>query len=470
MRNLGIALFKKMAKQAVTNVFVRHHLISLLSVWMKRELLNLNKDNRPKQVQKEKLALGMALLESIKIAFKKGHLSTKIASGLILNLLGNVVYWGAKKRKEFICQYGRRPPLFLVISPAKACNLKCPGCYAASGSHPEKLPFEIFDRIISEAKNFFDMRFFVISGGEPLLWQDQNKTILDIAEKHDDCFFLMYTNGLLITKKVVQKIAQLGNLTPAVSIEGFEKETDARRGEGVFKKILYVMEHLKNGGIPFGISVTATKTNAKLITSDEFFDYYFEKLGVIYCWIFQYMPIGRGFTLDLMITPKQQIEMNHKIWKQVQTKKRFIVDFWNSGTASDGCICAAREGGYFYIDWNGDVMPCVFIPYSTHNIIKVYQQGGDLKTVSLESPFFKELNDWQNKHGYDPNSMSPDRIYKLQKYFPCPIRHHYMDFRKIAETYSAKPIDLEAEKAWADGKYTQGLDTYGNKIKNLVGY
>ncbi len=66
------------------------------------------------------------------------------------------------------------------------------------------------------------------------------------------------------------------------------------------------MEQLKNAGVPFGISVTATRQNAETVLSDEFLDYYFENMGAIYGWIFQYMPIGRSYTIDMMVSPEQR--------------------------------------------------------------------------------------------------------------------------------------------------------------------
>jgi hypothetical protein len=35
-------------------------------------------------------------------------------------------------QQSFKALHGRRPPGFMVISPTKACNLKCKGCYASS--------------------------------------------------------------------------------------------------------------------------------------------------------------------------------------------------------------------------------------------------------------------------------------------------------------------------------------------------
>jgi len=57
----------------------------------------------------------------------------------------------------------------------------------------EKLSWDVFDRIITEAKTLWGVRFFVISGGEPMAYRSEGKDLLDMAEKHNDCLFMMYT-------------------------------------------------------------------------------------------------------------------------------------------------------------------------------------------------------------------------------------------------------------------------------------
>lgn len=156
---------------------------------------------------------------------------------------------------------------------------------------------------------------------------------------------MVYTNGTLITKSVANELAKLGNVTPAISVEGFEEQTDKRRGKGVHKRILQAMENLREAGVLFGISVTGTRENAEIVTSDEFNDYYFDKQGATYGWIFQYMPIGREHLLKPVVTPQQRLEMYNRTWRLVRERKIFVADFWNSGTASNGCIAAARPGG-----------------------------------------------------------------------------------------------------------------------------
>lgn len=454
----------KLGELTAMNDSMRKFVLKNMEGKLYRDLIRKNPDDRPFKVQQDKYFMGRALLASIDRAFKKGYISKKATRGLISVFLGNVFFGGFYKRREFIERNGFKPPMFITISPGKACNLKCKGCYASSGeAFKNKLPYDVFNRIIEDAKASWGANFFVISGGEPLIYKDKGKTLLDIAEKHSDCFFLMYTNSTLIDKKMAKRLAELGNITPAISVEGFKKETDERRGKGVFDKIMNAMSNLRKEGVPFGLSLTATRHNSEMLVSDEFLDFYFEKQGAIYVWVFHYMPIGKGYTLDLLPTPEQRVALLHKEWEIVKERRLFLADFWNSGTSSDGCISAARAGGYFYIDWDGDVMPCVFAPYSVHNIIEVYANGGNLDVV-INSPLFKGIRKWQADYAFE---QPRDKVKNLLR--QCPCRDHYGEFYKVIKETNARPIDEPAERAIRDAEYRKGLIEYGERIGELTG-
>ena len=50
-----------------------------------------------------------------------------------------------------------------------------------------------------------------------------------------------------------------------------------------------------------------------------------------------------------------------------------------------------------YIDWNGHVIPCVFVPYSPVNINDVYAQGKTL-TDAWREGFFEHIRVWQSEY------------------------------------------------------------------------
>ena len=444
----------------ISSAIIRKNIIKFADKKIRASVLS-NK-RYPRRVQEDKYYMARSVISNINNAFEKSGNAPNVRKALI-NLLALEIFLKRKRKsraEKYKEQYGFYPPLFLTIGPSKFCNLKCKGCYANSSSaNSEKLSWDVLNRILKEKTELWGSYFTVITGGEPLLYQDKGKTIINLAKEHPDNYFLMYTNGTLINKKMAKKIAEVGNITPAISVEGFEKETDARRGKGVHKKILQAMENLREAGVIFGVSITATNNNADWILNDKTFDYYFDELGAIYAWVFQLMPIGRVDSLDLMVSPKQRIKMFRQTQRLVKNRRLFIADFWNSGCVSDGCISAGKsKGGYLYIDWNGNVTPCVFNPYSPVNIHDIYKKGGALNNV-LKEPFFESIRQWQKDYALDrkPNEMG-------NWLTPCPIKDHYEMMKKLLDKHRPKPIDKAAQSALEDSEYQKGLEKYGREV------
>lgn len=431
----------------------------ILEKAIKRRLVKDKKFSR--QVQIDKFYMTMAIVTSLNRLMDRAKDKPKYRK-IITESIGPKLIKISRKNKEtvdrFEKKHGFTPPGFLTVSPTRFCNLKCTGCYAnSSAANAEKLDFDVVDRIITEKTKSWASWFTVISGGEPFLYEDKGKTILDIFKKHPDNFFLVYTNGTLITKEVAEKLAELGNVTPAISVEGFEKETDERRGKGVHKRILQAFENLKEAGVPFGVSITATNKNSEIATSDKLMDYYFDK-GAFYAWVFQIMPIGRG-AMELLITPEQRLKMFRDTQHLMRDKKYFVADFWNCGMISNGCLAAGK--GYLYVEWNGNVTPCVFNPYAVANINEIYKKGGDLDDV-LSSKFFKRIRRWQGDYALDQDP------YEMGNWIlPCPIRDHYKEYREFLDECKPFPIDDEAAIAFTDEKYKKDLIKYDEELKEL---
>jgi len=408
-----------------------------------------------------------AMLHCVIRNMDKGHVSREIIKKIIDVFVGNNLIRDDQSYEQavgkFQAKYGERPPTFIVFSPTQKCNLNCTGCYASSTAKTAvTIPYQLVDRVISEVHDDFGGRFITISGGEPFMYRSEGKTLLDIFREYNDMFFLVYTNGTLINEEAAQRLAKSANATPAISVEGFERETDERRGAGTYKKILDAFERLREAGVPFGISVTATSKNADILLTDEFYDFYFQEQGACYMWQFQIMPIGRGKDeLDLMVNPEKRVQLYRK-WERLLSEKRYcLADFWNSGVLSRGCIAYGRSGGYFYIDWHGNVTPCAFIPYYVDNIYDLYNNGKTLSDA-LFSDFMINGRKWQREYGLD-NWKKPKNWL-----MPCSIRDHYEIFRKSVLPKDAKPEDEKAKEALESEEYFEVLKNYDEELQGLT--
>jgi len=397
----------------------------------------------------------------------KGYISRDVVKKIIDVFVQNNLIEKDEQREQVIEtfkeKYGEYPPAFIVFSPTQKCNLKCIGCYAASAADVSAtVPFSVADRIVREVHDLMGSRFITISGGEPLMYKSEDKTLFDIFEKYNDMFFLMYTNGTLVNDEVARRLAATANVTPAISVEGFEEETDQRRGSGTFDRILRAFERLRQVGVPFGISVTATSSNVQTLLDDRFYDFYFKKQGACYMWQFQFMPIGRGKDeLDLMVRPQARLKLYRK-WEELLSKKKYcLADFWNSGVLSRGCIAYGRSGGYFYIDWHGNVTPCAFIPYYVDNVHDLYANGKTLADA-LFSDFMRNGRKWQRKYGYG-NWSKPDNWL-----MPCSIRDHYETFRNSVMTGNIKPEDEKAMEALESQEYYEIMKKYDEELESLT--
>jgi len=394
--------------------------------------------------------LWSAALDGMRERIKKNHpgvgvarkfltqLSPRVRSHLVKTLIVKETLLGANYRHQIESKLGYYPPTVMVISPSMWCPLHCYGCYAGNYPQDQALTLEEVDRIIREAKDL-GMHFIVFSGGEPFAWEP----LFDIFERHRDVVFQVFTSGLLLDDGAVDRISELGTVYPAISCEGFEEETDKRRGKGAFKKVCRAMERLKKNGVLFTFSATVTRQNLDIVTSEEFVDFW-ERMGCLVGWYFMYMPIGRGPVLDLMPTAEQRVEMSRRIKHFRSRKPIFLIDFWNDGEHTRGCIAGGRK--YFHINNLGDVEPCVFCHFATHNI----------KTSSLRealgSVFFREI---RSRQPYDEDTR-----------LPCILVDNNHVLREVVARTGARPTHPGAETLITD--FAKALDLYGQDFRRAI--
>lgn len=151
-----------------------------------------------------------------------------------------------KNREKYQCNI----PWAILLDPTSACNLHCTGCWAAEYGYKQNLSFEDIDSIVTQGKAL-GTHIYIYTGGEPLV---RKRDLIRICEKHQDCAFLCFTNSTLIDEAFCDDMIRVGNFVPAISAEGNEHTTDARRGEGTYAKIEHAMKLLRERDLPFGIS------------------------------------------------------------------------------------------------------------------------------------------------------------------------------------------------------------------------
>lgn len=370
------------------------------------------------------------------------QLSPASRSGIAGNLIYNEFIAGYKIRRAHSVG-GDWVPGFFVMSPTMRCTLSCRGCYSGIYPKDETLSFGEMDRILGEAREL-GIYFVVISGGEPYLLADQ---LLRLFQKHHDMYFLTYTNGTLLDETLCRQLARLGNVALGISVEGFERETEERRGPGVFSKIMKAMELLRREGLLFGFSATATRENVDTITSREFVKFYLEK-GALFGWYFQFLPVGADPVIELAPSPEQRVEMGKRVSRMRQEYPIFLGDFWNDGPAVGGCMAGGRT--YLHILNNGNVEPCVFCHFSSDNI-----KGKTLLQVA-NSPFFKAIR----------REFPYNRTGNLLR--PCMIIDNPHVLRRLVEQYAIRAGHEKADAIVREPKTVSWADAYAARMAELT--
>jgi len=291
---------------------------------------------------------------------------------------------GAEKRRA-LAETGSLAPQYLICSITSRCNLHCAGCYAradgnCSDDHAVKqLDAGQWSDVFRQAEDM-GVSFILLAGGEPLIRRD----VLKAASAFPTMAFPIFTNGTLFDDEYLELFDQHRNLIPVVSIEGDEKATDERRGEGVSKKIGNVLEALRQRGILFAASVTVTRENLSSVATEEYIAFLRSKgCGILF--FIEYVPAQKG-TEHLALTQEETKRLSETVAAlREKHGDMCIFSFPGDEDETDGCLAAGR--GFFHINPSGGAEPCPFSPFSVMNVCE-----HSLKEV-LASAFFGKVRD-----------------------------------------------------------------------------
>lgn len=291
----------------------------------------------------------------------------------------------ASRKRQASEKAGEHVPAFLIASITSSCNLHCAGCYAravrscADAEPVAQLSAEEWGHVFEEAEEM-GISFILLAGGEPMIRRD----VIEMAGNRQNILFPIFTNGTLINDTYISMLKKYRNLIPIFSVEGKEKQTDVRRGEGVYRKVFSAMEVMKKEKLLFGSSVTVTKENLEEVTSDTFIN----SLAEQHCkalFFVEFVPMSPELK-ELAPGDTERKYMNQRLAEMRNRYPNMIfLSFPGDEKSSGGCIAAGR--GFFHINSHGGAEPCPFSPYSDVNV-----RDTSLKEA-LHSRLFAKLRD-----------------------------------------------------------------------------
>lgn len=281
-------------------------------------------------------------------------------TGFILKILKSQK--AALNKRSFHVKDNFAVPPFMILSITDACNLKCTGCYAKVNNRNNKdiMDKGLINRILQEADEI-GINIILLAGGEPLV---RKADIFEFVKYFKNILFPLFTNGVLLEDDDIGYLKAHKNLIPILSIEGFEEETDNRRGKGVYQKLDSLFQTLKKNNIFYGTSITVTKENYDLVTSDIFVKNLVEAGCGIFFYV-EYVPVDDEAD-NLVLSEKQKLNITNTMSILEKKYSGVFVAFPGNEEAFGGCLAAGR--GFVHINSAGDLEPCPFVPYSDTNI------------------------------------------------------------------------------------------------------
>jgi MoaA/NifB/PqqE/SkfB family radical SAM enzyme len=303
------------------------------------------------------------LLEASLSRFVRDALSLVLRSPSLLSLVLRFAR-GQRKAARVRASWeasGTHVPPLMIASITETCGLRCKGCYAMAhrpGAEDE-LTTGRWTGLFREASGL-GISFVLVAGGEPFSrWE-----VIEAARGTPDTLFAVFTNGLLISPRAVEAIRRSRNVVPVISLEGPQRETDSRRGPGVYRRVMQAMGRLRRAGIPFGASLTVTSVNLDVVTSPAFL-HSLTDAGARLVFFVEYTPIQAG-TEALALSEAQRAVLRRRADAFHAERRALAVAFPGDEERYGGCLAAGR--GFIHVDPRGRLEPCPFAPFSDTSV------------------------------------------------------------------------------------------------------
>ena len=271
-------------------------------------------------------------------------------------------------------------PAFNMISVTETCNLSCSGCWVSKAGR-KQLTMEQIDGIINESKRH-GSKFFGILGGEPLMY----KGLVSIFQKHADCYFQLFTNGTLLTDDIAQQLRRAGNVTPLISIEGLEEESDRRRkGNEVYRRTLQGVRACRKAGLIFGVAASICRNNYDELVTRQHIERVARE-GAAYLWYYIYRPVGADARPEQALTEEQVSGLRQFLVRERLNAPVVLIDvYWDE---KGQAICPGATGLSHHISPSGAIEFCPVIQMAADFL---NEDASNMTQLYTESQFLGDM-------------------------------------------------------------------------------
>ncbi len=312
-------------------------------------------------------------------------------------------------------------PLVVVWNLTQSCNLQCRHCRQNAGtSRGAELSLSEKIHVLDELA-FNDVPALVFSGGEPLLAKDFWPALSQARAR--GFHISLATNGTLLSRQVVARLAEMGVEHVEVSIDSASpREHDELRGQaGYWVQAATGLKNLvADGRVGTGLACTVTACNFDQL---EDMVQMSRDLGAGVFHAFDFVPTGRGADIpEIDLTPRQRQRMLEALERHRDAGRTVMTTAPQWGChdrkqdepirrcAAGPCGAAMPDatpvptrslGGcgaghsVLAIQPNGDITPCEFLPIVIGNLRHRHMQD-----LWRQSEVLRRLRDRSTLQGH----------------------------------------------------------------------
>ncbi len=298
--------------------------------------------------------------------------------------LGDERYW-----RGFAGKINRqRIPLSGSLALTHRCNLACVHCYIKEKPGISPLVPELSTgqwlSILGDIKNAGCLNL-LLTGGEPLLREDFSE--LYTFAKTNGFLVTVFTNGTLISERIVELFRSLPPRLVEISLYGAEPETNDRitACPGSFDKALRGIRMLLSAGVP-------VRLKSILMTLNDdgfpFLEALARSLGLKFRFDPAIFPtqFGDRAPIDLRVSPERAVELEMADPDRMREWREFTASF--RGLAKDEGLYNCGSGvSTFHVDAHGWLFPCQMVR------VAKYQ----LAAGSFQEGWEQAFNDFRNR-------------------------------------------------------------------------